>query len=236
MTRSRSRHFLYGYYCEVDVGYGLVPRILSFEEVEQIKGRLPDLDGQAGSRSLLEHEWCCALALDSRLSGLAETLLGAAAQPIRAILFDKVPGRNWNLGWHQDTKIAVRVPKQDLPGFSAWSLKEGVVHTQPPLETLEACVALRLHLDPCPAENGPLRCIPNSHQLGLRDHPSEAEIGTAVTLTAGVGDLIWMRPLVFHGSPRATMIDHRRVLHIEYSSAILPGGLEWAWAPSERCL
>jgi len=213
----------------VDIGYGLIPGFLEPAEVEAIKGRLPDLDGQAGSRGLLEFEWCAALAVDPRLKGLADSLVNEEARPVRAILFDKVPGRNWNLGWHQDTKIAVRAAKPEVPGFSAWSVKEGVVHTLPPLEVLESCVALRIHLDPCPADNGPLQGIPGSHRFGLREYPSEAEIATAVTLTAEVGDLIWMRPLVFHGSPRAMRVDHRRVLHIEYSSAVLPGGLEWAW-------
>lgn len=80
-------------------------------------------------------------------------------------------------------------------------------------------------------DNGPLRCIPNSHRLGLREYPTEQEIASAVTLTAEIGDLIWMRPLVFHGSSRSEKPGHRRVLHIEFSSATLPGGLEWAWRP-----
>ncbi|CAN1565076.1 Phytanoyl-CoA dioxygenase [Fimbriimonadaceae bacterium] len=214
----------------MDVGYGLVPGLFSLEEVAAIKGRLPDLEGQAGSRGLLEFEWCAALAVEPRLKGLADSLVHGEARPVRGILFDKVAGRNWNLGWHQDTKIAVRAAKPEVPGFSAWSVKEGVVHTLPPVEVLELCVALRIHLDPCPADNGPLQVIPGSHHMGLRDYPSDDEIATAVTLTAEVGDLIWMRPLVFHGSPRATRVDHRRVLHIEYSSAVLPGGLEWAWS------
>ncbi len=214
----------------MDVGFGQVPRVFSLEEGEGIKWRLPALDGQAGSRGLLEFEWCAARAVDPRLKGLADKLVNGEARPVRGILFDKVAGRNWNLGWHQDTKIAVRVAKPEVPGFSAWNVKEGVVHTLPPVEVLESCVALRIHLDPCPADNGPLQCIPGSYRLGLRDYPSEDEIATAVTLTAEVGDLIWMRPLIFHGSPRATRVDHRRVLHIEYSSAVLPGGLEWAWS------
>jgi hypothetical protein len=52
---------------------------------------------------------------------------------------------------------------------------------------------------------------------------------TAVTLTAGVSDLICMGRLVFHGSSRWTKVDHPSVFHIECSSAALPPGLEWAW-------
>jgi hypothetical protein len=214
----------------MDRGYGLVPGLLSAGEVESILGRLPDLGEQAGSRSLLELDWCQTLARDPHLLHLAQSLVGEEAQPVRAILFDKVPGRNWTLGWHQDTKIAVREARPDLPGFSNWSVKEGVVHTLPPLEILQASVALRLHLDPCPATNGPLQVIPFSHQAGLRASPTDEEITRAETLTAEVGDVIWMRPLVFHGSPKATQTGHRRVVHIEYCAASLPEGLEWAWS------
>ncbi len=216
----------------MDQGYGLVGQLFAPDEIEAIKDRLPSLGSQAGTRGLLELDWCVTLAQDDRLQSLATNLLGEKAQPVRAILFDKVEGRNWTLGWHQDTKIAVKEAK-DVPGFTGWSVKEGVTHTLPPLEILERCVALRLHLDPCPADNGPLQVIPNSHLSGLRDYPTEEEIATAVTLIVGVGDVIWMRPLVFHGSAKSQRVDHRRVLHIEYSGANLPGGLEWAWAPQQ---
>lgn len=211
------------------MGYGRVPNLITEGEVQSLMTQLPTIDGQAGTRSLLDHGWCRALALDPRLLGLATQLLGAEPRPVRAILFDKVPGRNWNLGWHQDTKIAVREARPELAGFSGWSEKEGVVHVLPPVEILESCVALRLHLDPCPASNGPLQVIPNSHRLGLRTEVSDEEISRAETLIAEAGDVVWMRPLVFHGSPRSEVADHRRVVHIEYCAAELPAGLEWAW-------
>ena len=64
----------------MDVRFGLVPRFLSFEEVDGFKGRLPELDGQARPRSLLDHEWCRALASDPKMLGLAETLMGTTAR------------------------------------------------------------------------------------------------------------------------------------------------------------
>jgi ectoine hydroxylase-related dioxygenase (phytanoyl-CoA dioxygenase family) len=148
---------------------------------------------------------------------------------VRGILFDKVAGKNWALGWHQDTKIAVNTHRPDLEGFTGWSEKEGIVHTLPPREVLEAGLALRLHLDPCPADNGPLQVIPFSHLNGVREAPTDDEITTAETLVAEAGDVFWMRPLVFHGSPKAERVGHRRVLHLEYSAAKLPEGLNWAW-------
>jgi len=42
------------------------------------------------------------------IRAIARRYLGDAAQPVRAIMFDKTPGANWSLGWHQDRTIAVR--------------------------------------------------------------------------------------------------------------------------------
>ncbi len=190
---------------------------------------LPEMSGEAGTRRLLDHEWCQELALSQSFVQLAEELIGPGAAPRRAILFDKTAGVNWNLGWHQDTKIPVRSIRKELPGFNAWSEKEGVVHVLPPLEVLEKCVALRLHLDDCSASNGALKVIPGSHIKGVRPDIDQSELESQTILEAEAGDLIWMRPLVFHASSKAESPNHRRVIHIEYSSANLPEGLQWAW-------
>jgi ectoine hydroxylase-related dioxygenase (phytanoyl-CoA dioxygenase family) len=190
---------------------------------------LPEMSGEAGTRRLLDHDWCQELALSQSFVQLAEELIGPGATPRRAILFDKTPGVNWNLGWHQDTKIPVRSIRKELPGFSAWSEKEGVVHVLPPLEVLEKCVALRLHLDDCSASNGALKVIPGSHLKGARQDLDKSELESQTILEAEAGDLIWMRPLVFHASSKAESPNHRRVIQIEYSSATLPEGLQWAW-------
>lgn len=101
----------------MDVGYGLVERLFAPTEIQAINDRLPNLGDQSGTRGLLDEGWCVNLATDDRLRSLATNLLGEKAKPVRAILFDKVEGRNWTLGWHQDTKIAVREAK-DVPGFT----------------------------------------------------------------------------------------------------------------------
>ncbi len=50
---------------------------------------------------------------------------------------------------------------------------------------------------------------------------------TQVCCPAERGDIM-MRPLVLHSSSQSTKADHRRVLHIEFVGAELPGGLTWA--------
>lgn len=212
-----------------DAGFGIVNNLFDAAEITRFIAALPELESAAGTRGLLQFDWAVALAQDPRMIRLAERLVGPDAKPIRGILFDKAPGANWNLGWHQDTIIAVETELRELEGYSAWSVKEGVTHVKPPHEILDHCVALRLHLDICRADNGALRVIPESHHLGLRPRPTEDEAGREVTLTANPGDVIWMRSLLFHASSRATNPSHRRVIHIEYCSAALPDGMTWAW-------
>jgi len=55
---------------------------------------------------------------------------------VRSVLFDKTAGR---IGWcrgNQDLTIAVR-ERHDVVGWGPWSVKDGVVHVQPPREVLE---------------------------------------------------------------------------------------------------
>lgn len=214
----------------MEAGFGIEKGLFSLEETRALIALLPDLEGAAGTRGLLNLSWCQSLASDSRMLDLARQLIGASAQPVRAILFDKVADRNWALGWHQDSKIAVQNKAEGLTGFFGWSEKEGVTHVEPPVEVLASSVALRLHLDLCSEDNGPLLVIPESHLSGRRACPTPAEIGQSLSVTADVGDVVWMRSLLFHSSGRAESPSHRRVIHIEYNSAKLPRGLDWAWS------
>ncbi|MEQ1821423.1 MAG: phytanoyl-CoA dioxygenase family protein [Fimbriimonadaceae bacterium] len=210
-------------------GLEMARSVFNLQEVELMLGWIPPLDGAAGTRNLLEISQCRHLAADPRVKSLVEQTIGADSIPIRAILFDKSPNANWNLGWHQDRKIAVR-QRIEAEGFDFWSEKEGVVHCQPPSWVLEAGVAMRIHLDSCEMNNGPLRAIPGSHLGGLRQAPTEAEIANQVTCTAEAGDILLMKPLVFHASSKADTPCHRRVIHIEFCAAKLPKGLEWAYS------
>jgi len=153
-------------------------------------------------------------------------VLGRAAFPIRAILFDKTEGANWKVSWHQDLTIAVR-ERRDVPGYGPWSSKQGVVHVQPPVTVLEQMLAVRLHVDESGAGNGPLRVLPGSHRVGkLRDEEIPAwqrRTSDELCLVPRGGALV-MRPLLLHASSPATEPHHRRVLHIEYANCDLPAG------------
>jgi ectoine hydroxylase-related dioxygenase (phytanoyl-CoA dioxygenase family) len=145
------------------------------------------------------------------------------------LLFDKAPAANWKVPWHQDTAIAV-AERVEVPGFVGWSVKDGVTHVHPPVEILERMVALRIHLDDCGPDNGPLRVLPGSHRHGKLD---EAQIEHWRQTTAEVrccamqGDVLVMRPLLLHASSPAKAPSHRRVIHLEYACGALPNGMRW---------
>ena len=168
------------------------------------------------------------LARSKTIRSLVEPILGGACFAVRGTFFDKVPGANWNLSWHQDSVIAVR-NRADVDGFESWSLKSGVLQVQPPHEILGQMIALRIHLDDCRADNGCLRVLPGSHAHGWLDDEIEkwkAQV-KEVRCEVGCGGVIAMRPLVLHASSPAESPGHRRVIHLEFAARPLPGDLQW---------
>lgn len=135
--------------------------------------------------------------------------------------------------WHQDLAIAVD-ERIETAGFGPWSVKEGVVHVQPPPHILARMVTLRLHLDDCTAENGALRVLPGSHGQGELDADAIADWTARqppVVCEIPKGGALLMRPLLLHASSPAKNPSHRRVLHVEYAAAELPNGLKWSERP-----
>jgi ectoine hydroxylase-related dioxygenase (phytanoyl-CoA dioxygenase family) len=145
------------------------------------------------------------------------------------LLFDKTPDANWKVAWHQDLTIAVR-ERIDVPGYGPWSVKGGVVHVQPPTAVLEQMLAVRVHVDACGPENGPLRVLPGSHREG-RLSQSEVDLrvkeGEPVRCAIARGGVLAFRPLLLHSSSQAAEPARRRVVHFEFAAAELSGGLAW---------
>ena len=165
---------------------------------------------------------------------LVQPVLGDGALAVRGLLFDKTADANWTVPWHQDRSIAVR-ERREVDGFGPWSTKAGVPHVQPPAEVLRQMLTLRLHLDDCGEENGPLRAVPGTHDriLDTSEVDQLARSATAVACATPAGGAVLMRPLALHASFPARRPGRRRVLHIEYAPETLrtlPGGLAWAFA------
>jgi hypothetical protein len=184
-----------------ELGFTLVREAVTSEtlsalmqETERLSSSNPD--HSHGLRGLLTlSPKICSEA--GRFFGLPLELEGA--RPLRAILFDKRPDANWRIGWHQDTNLkengASLVSNDDL----------GKVFT------------LRLHLDPTPTTNGALRCLPGSHKWGRQADFRRSQSDAAEhVIEAMPGDILVMRPLLFHASSPATQPARRRVIHVDY--------------------
>jgi hypothetical protein len=163
---------------------------------------------------------------------LAAQLAGRPARPVRVLFFDKTPGANWAVPWHQDRTIAVK-ERRDIDGYGSWSRKGGIVHVEPPVSILEGMLALRLFVDDCGEEDGPLEVAIGSHRYGrvpVRDVSDIAAKSAVFTATGKAGDVLAMKSLAIHRSKRAISPSRRGTLHVDYALVGLPAPLEWALA------
>jgi hypothetical protein len=219
-------------------GFAVVPEVIDLAGVEDLRLALDRLDegdavrrkgGVYGVRNLLEAAPAVReLARSMALRRLVEPVLGSGAFAVRGILFDKIPTANWKIFWHQDSVIAVK-ERKEAPGYRGWSQKAGVWQVEPPAAVMAGMLALRVHLDDCGADNGPLRVLLGSHRYGwIDDDLDRWKSGTPeVTCEVPLGGVLAMRPLLLHASAPAVSPAHRRVIHLEYAAGDLPGGLEW---------
>ena len=219
-------------------GACVVPSLVEEEVVEQIlaaiSGGGEELTRRGNGfarRNVLDIPAITVVAWHPAVRAAVEAVVGENARPVRGLLFDKTPEANWTVPWHQDRSIAVR-EKADVAGYGPWSTKVGVVHVQPPVEVLRSMVTVRIHLDDCGEDNGPLRVVPGSHRRMLDANEVDAAVdaGPQKILTCPSGGSVVMRPLVLHASSPATSPRHRRVLHLEYAAVELEGGLAWRFA------
>lgn len=173
---------------------------------------------------LAEPGWLHDLTRHPQILASASAALGAEAHPVRANLFVKSDDVDWGVAWHQDRVVCV-LERAEHPDFHGWSTKGGLPHANAPLRVLARMVAVRLHLDPCPEDAGPLEVVPGTHN---RIHATgQVPSSSAVALPAEQGEMIIMRPLLVHRSQSQRRRTLRRVLHIEFAADPLPGPLRW---------
>src|SRR5579871_2447397 len=209
-------------------GFAIIPGFLEKAEQEELLSALGPISG-AGRRGLLGMPAVALLANSTRMLTLVRPHVASEPRPVRAIYFDKSPGKNWLVTWHQDLTLALR-NRRDVPGFSPWSVKNGIPHVQPPVELLQQMLTVRLHLDDADESNGALRVLPGSHRRGRLSAAQIQELRgevPEVPCNASAGDALLMRPLLLHASGRSLDSRHRRVLHIEYAAFVLPKELQW---------
>jgi hypothetical protein len=185
--------------------------------------------GRPGQRLFADGALARMLQNDGSIGRLAWATLGAAARPVRVVLFDKTADANWAVAWHQDRTIAVR-ERRDVAGFGPWSRKAGLVHVEPPFPVIAGMITLRIHLDDCDGDNAPLLIAPGSHRLGRVPAAEAGEVARRLgeaSCPAAAGDVWAYATSIVHASDRARRPQRRRVFQVDYAAKPLPGGLEW---------
>lgn len=211
-------------------GFAVIPAVLDAAHCDDIAASTAAcVDDTPGTRSLLTHDWCCALAAMLRAHPAVGLLIPAGHVAVQCTYFEKSVDRNWLVPIHQDLSIPVRA-RIEHPALRGWSEKEGTLFVQPPCELLETLVAVRVHLDDCTEDDGPLQFVPGTHMRGRVDAAEASRLrrdGPVVTCAVGRGGALVMRPLALHASSKATGTSRRRVLHFVFGPPALPYGIRW---------
>lgn len=200
---------------------------------ESSSGAVASKTGVYGARTLLASRPRLRRVISElRLDELAGDALGRRAFAIDASYFDKNSEANWAVPAHQD--LVVPMPKC-ASGETARHVRtrDGVTYGQPPLNLLATLVAMRIHFDDSVEDTGGLAFVIGSH---TRERWTDVELrqlspSAFCAYDCRVGDVLLMKPLVVHRSPRARVVTRRRVLHVlfapldgEWDVAASPGG------------
>lgn len=212
-------------------GFVLVPDVIPAGECEAIAELVTLGRDAVGSRCLLPEAWCARLAKRVQNTAAVSELVPADYAAVQCTYFEKSAERNWLVPIHQDLSIPV-AERVDDPALGGWSEKEGSLFVRPPVETLEQLVAVRLHLDPCSVDDGPLRVVPGSHRLGCvsADVAVEMRRASETACPSERGGILALRPLLLHASSKSTGTSRRRVLHFLFGPRALKHGLRWRHA------
>ncbi len=215
-------------------GIEIISGLVSSEQINSIVAQINDSDESMPKHGVRNAEKKFSsinqLINSKNILKAACSLLGKQPQLVRVIYFDKTPNKNWLVTWHQDKTVALN-HKFSSDGWGPWTIKDKTHHVQPPIDVLDNMVTFRVHLDKANEDNGCLKVIPNSHKLGIL---KQDEINKAVKNSKPLfciveaGDTVIMRPHILHSSSKSTIPEHRRVVHIEFSSYDLPNDVRWA--------
>lgn len=214
-------------------GYKIINEFMSVQDMNSILSEidiveLPMLSGgirNAEKKFESIYRYVCS---DSIIEAVSQYITGSP-KLVRVILFNKTIENNWLVSWHQDKTVCVN-KRFDQEGWGPWSIKDNVIHVQPPLDVLDNMITLRVHLDDSSVDNGCLKILPNSHSLGILSKEAIHEYvanNIPIECIANRRSALLIRPHLLHSSSKGICPSQRRVLHIEFSGYQLPAEIHW---------
>ena len=222
-----------------ELGFTTIENIYSTEEVQKIIETINQVDTSKDTfrksndlfairQFLKEVPETQNLIFNENLQNVISELFGKNYFVIKSIYFDKPETSNWYVSYHQDLTISVD-KKIELDNFKFWTTKQNQFAVQPPIEILENIYTIRIHLDDTDENNGALKVIEKSHLKKIyRPENIDWQTENETICNVKKGGLMIMKPLILHSSSRTTNNKKRRVIHIEFSDANLPNGLNWS--------
>ena len=186
-------------------GFAMVSGVLSHKICENLAAQVQLLPNAAGTRTLIQQKWCADLAMQLRAHPSLQRLIPTGYRAIQCNYFEKSLTRNWLVSFHQDISIPV-AKKIDTPLLSGWSEKEGSWFVQAPKSFLARIIAVRIHLDNCSLEDGPLRVIAGSHLNGIiaaNESTISEQTKAPHVCVAERGDALVLNPLLLHASSKS---------------------------------
>jgi hypothetical protein len=213
-------------------GFVLTAPLLAWDDWPDAAALAQAAGTAAGTRNLLELDWCARLAAYLRTHHALAPLLPLDAVAVQCTLFEKSAAQNWLVPLHQDLSIPVQ-ERRDHPELGGWSTKEGTLFVQAPPHLLAQMVAVRLQIDPGGERDGALRIVPGSHlhgRLSTQAASAARERGGEISCPVAPGAALVMRPLLLHASAKASGSSRRRVLHYLFGPRELPYQLQWRHA------
>lgn len=214
-------------------GYSILHDLYTRKEVKQMRRVLDEYfksseEPAFGKRTLLlDIPKLKELLFSENLVNLVRAI-DKKAFLVKATYFDKPSNENWYVTWHQDIPINVS-SKVVTPDFNSWTFKKGINSVCPPEEIIQSIFTIRIHLDDTHQQNGALQVVPGSFKKRFTHNEIHTitENCSPTICKVNEGGVQLMKPLLLHSSSKSRTQKKRRVIHLEFTSAELPGNLDW---------
>lgn len=138
-------------------GFSVIENVFTEEQIKILSDKIDAADSSKATfrrtanlfairQFLKEVPAAIPLIFTDKLKNIIHHLFGKNYFVVKSIYFDKPPGSNWFVAYHQDLTISVTA-KTNIGGYGPWSVKQDQYSVQPPLQILHNAFTIRIHLD-----------------------------------------------------------------------------------------